>query len=64
MKSIEKVIGKYPKVSVHLQHSSVDSFHKWITHSIHKHEKEAMHTHEQVVGSFPTHFKWRIIKVK
>ena len=65
---IKKALSKIPKTTkvphVHLQHSSLDSLHTWITHSIHGSSGEAKSMWKSVVSKFPTHFKWRIINIK
>lgn len=64
-KKTEKIVGKMPdpKNIFHLQHSSLDSFHTWVTHSTHESEGSAKKMLDDVIKKFPTHFKWRVVKL-
>jgi hypothetical protein len=47
-----------------LQYSNLNTFHTWVTHSLHKTEIGAKLEFEKIVKSFPEHYNWRIIKYK
>ena len=67
MTNVKKIIKKLPQGTIphiHLQHSSIDSFHVWKTHSVHFSTLEAKKMWKSIVDKFPTYYKWRIIKLK
>jgi len=47
----------------HLQYSSLDTMHTWITHSVHESIESAKKMLKIAISKFPTHYKWRIIKL-
>ena len=51
-----------PKIAI--QHSSLDSAYKWVTHSFYETSKSAASELNKITRQFPTHYKWRTVKLK
>jgi hypothetical protein len=64
-KKTAKIVGEMgdPSKIFHLQHSSLDTMHTWITYSAHKSAEDAEKMLRSVISKLPTHFKWRIVKL-
>jgi len=60
-----KAIGSVGTINLHhLQYSSLDTMHTWVTHSVHESAEKARKMWKEAIHKFPTHTKWRIQAIK